>query len=118
MSEKKLIKWLIRWCAYPGMYLAGPADKGAPDIGNALLLVHGYFSGAEHLAESGYMSAVSEWKLFMSWLERQRPRYFREGTAWLGDVMLEEAGGDHWKAAEELKRLAEEYLRTEAPEPG
>lgn len=118
MSEKKLIHWIIRWCTHPGMYLAGPSDKGEPDISNLLLLVHGYFAGAEHLAETGYMDTVSEWKQFRGWLEQQRPRYFREGTVWLGDVVLEEAGGNHWRAAEEFKRLAEEYLRTQAPAPG
>jgi hypothetical protein len=117
MARQGLVTWIIRWCERPGLYLAGPSDKGEPDIGNLLLLVGGYITGAGHLTEAplsaGQADAAEEWNQFHIWMQHQRPRYVREGTAWLGDVVLEEAGGDHWKAAEEFKRLAEEYLTQE-----
>ena len=118
MSDYNLIKWIIRWCARPAMFLAGPSDNGEPDISNVWLLVHGYLCGAEPLVNTEPGESAAEWIRFRRWLEEQRPRYVREGTAWLGDVILEEAGGDHWKAAEEFKCLAEQYLRTQGVEPG
>jgi hypothetical protein len=102
------------------MYLVGPSDKGEPDICNLWLLMHGYLIGAGHLDDacgSPRQKTVSaEWNQFEDWIARKRPHYFRE--TWFGTSVLEEAGGNHWKAAEEFKRLAEEYLSTQAAEPG
>jgi hypothetical protein len=122
MTEQSLVRWFIRWCERPALYLAGPSDRGEPDIGNLLLLVGGYILGAGHRAgapmSAGQKDASEEWNQFHLWMQHQRPSYVREGPAWLGDVVLEEAGGDHWKAAEAFKRLAEEYLRTQVTAPG
>jgi hypothetical protein len=105
MTENKLIKWIVRWCTRPGMYLVGPSDKGQPDVGNLLLLIHAYFAGTGHLADDGYDAALGEWKQFERWIALRRPHYFRE--TWFGNSVLEE-----------FKRLAEEYLSTQAAEPG
>ena len=118
MSEHKLMKWIIHWCARPGMHLAGPSDNGAPDINNLWLLIHGYLAGAEQRVDEGPGECVADLDRFREWLVQQQPRYFREAPPWLGNVILEEAGGDHWKAAEDFKRLAEQYLSAQGAEPG
>jgi hypothetical protein len=97
------------------MYLAGPSDKGEPDISNLWLLMHGYLLGAGHLEgpplTARQKDAADEMRKFESWVAQKRPDYFRE--TWFGNSVLEEAGGNHWKAAEEFKRLAEEYLHAQ-----
>jgi hypothetical protein len=101
------------------MYLVGPSDKGEPDICNLWFMMHGYLSGAGHLDDASTSprqdDAADEMRQFENWIAEKRPHYFRE--TWFGNSVLEDAGGDHWKAAEEFKRLAEEYLRTQAAEP-
>jgi hypothetical protein len=106
MTAQNLMTWVIRWCSQPGMYLVGPSNRECPSIHNVWWLMTGYLAGA------GPEAAFREWNEFEMWLARTHPACFREGGSWFGEAILEQAGGDHWKAAAELKRLAEEYQRS------
>lgn len=101
-----LMEWIIRWCARAGMFLPAPSDRGVPDFANLLLLVKGFEFGREHEEQK------SEWHQFTQWIGKRHPSYFREGSTWVGERILQESGGDHLKAAERMKTLAEEYIGT------
>jgi hypothetical protein len=114
MKKQTLAAWVVRWCERPGMYLVGPSDKGEPDISNLWLLMAAYTIGAGHLdstpPSARRRDASDEWNKLEDWIVRNRPQYSQE--TWSGNSILKEAGGNHWKAAEEFKRLAEEFLRS------
>ncbi len=53
-----------------------------------------------------------QWHQFERWLGRRRPEFFQDGLTWYGEGVLMECGGEHARAAEQLKVYVEEYQRS------
>jgi hypothetical protein len=106
VRPRSILESVIHWCSTPYSSLVTVTDQGPPDLDNLKLLLEGFMTG-DLRPEIG-----EEWYQFERWLGGRRPEFFREGLSWYGEGLLLECGGDHARAAEQLKVLVEEYQRS------